>query len=104
MHLRGWGLATLSFIRYNITQGLLGRICLKSFNKIENYPFPYPTLKKLKFPKFFFVMIFFKRKLSYVITRSGKFGNLVTSFFISQYLRFLVQLGASEKNFEGTKC
>ena len=66
MHLRGWGLATLSFIRYNITQGLLKRIRLKSLNKIEYFFFPYLHIKKIKkFQKFIFlfVTIFFKIKL-----------------------------------------
>ena len=31
-----------------MAQGLLERICLKSLNKIKNYPFPYPHLKKIK--------------------------------------------------------
>ena len=68
-----------------MAQGLLGRICLKCFNKIYfTTPSPTPHLKKIKkFQKliFLFVTIFFKRKLSYLIIRSGKFGNLVTSFF-----------------------
>ena len=66
---------------------LLERICLKSLNKIKNYPFPYSHLKKIKkFQNFFlFVTIFFKRKLSYLITRSGKFGNLVTRFFFEDF-------------------
>ena len=81
---KGLGLAIISFNRYNMAQGLLGRIYFKPFIKIKNYPFPYPHLKKIKkFQKFIFlfVTIFFKRKLSYLILRSGKFGNLVTSFF-----------------------
>ena len=65
-----------------MARGLLGRSCLKYFNIIKKR---YATVKKLvKFQKFIFlfVTIFFKRKLSYLIIRSGKFGNLVTSFFL----------------------
>ena len=73
---KGVGLATLSFNRYNMAKGLLGRSCFKSINKIKKTtPLPTPTLKKLK--------KFFKRKLSYIILRSRKFGNLITSFFQS---------------------
>ena len=36
-----------------MAQGLLKRICLKSLNKIKNYPFPYHHLKKIiKFQNF----------------------------------------------------
>ena len=45
IYLRGWDLATQSLNRYNITQGLLGRICFKSLNIIKK-TIPTPTLKK----------------------------------------------------------
>ena len=71
-------------INYNMARGLPGRSCLKSFNIIKKTTSSLtPTLKKLiKFQKFIFsfVTIFFKKN-SYLILRSGKFGNLVTSFF-----------------------
>ena len=61
MHLKEWGLATLSFDRYNMAQGFLGRSCFKSFNIIKKQP-----LKNFKIPKFFFVRhdIFFKKTFS----------------------------------------
>ena len=80
---KGVGFASLSFNRYNMAQGLLGRSCFKSQNKIKTTPFPTPTLKKFKNSKnlILFVTTFFNRKLLYLILRSGKFGKLVTSFF-----------------------
>ena len=66
-----------------MVRGLPGRSCLKSFNIIKKTYSLTPTLKKLiKFQKFIFsfVTIFFLKN-SLLILRSGKFGNLVTSFF-----------------------
>ena len=52
---KGVGLATLSFINFNMARGLLGRSFLKSFNIIKDYPFPYLYLKKInKIPKIYF--------------------------------------------------
>ena len=69
-------------INYNMVRGLPGRSCLKSFN-IKRTSSLTNTLKKLiKFQKFIFSFVtIFKKKNSYLILRSGKFGNLVTSFF-----------------------
>ena len=65
-----------------MAQGLQGRICFRYHNIIKKTtPSPTPTLKKIKKFIVLFVTIFFKRKLPYVILRSGKFGNLVISFF-----------------------
>ena len=36
--IKGAGLATLSFNRYNMAQNLLGRSCLKSFNIMKKLP------------------------------------------------------------------
>ena len=33
--------------------------------------------------------IYLEKKLPYLIIRSGKFGNLVTSFFIEKELKFI---------------
>ena len=81
-----FGLATLSLINYNMARGLLGRSCLKYFKIIKkNYPFPYPYRKKIsKIPKIYFFICddFFLNKTHTLILRSGKFGNLVTSFFL----------------------
>ena len=71
---KGVWLATLSFNRYNMAQGLLRRSCFKTT------PSPTPTLKKFLI---FFLTIYLEKKLSYLIIRSGKFGNLVTSFFLT---------------------
>ena len=50
----GVGLDTLSFNRYNMAQGLLGRSCLKYINIIKKTtPFPTSILKKFKNPKNF---------------------------------------------------
>ena len=81
--IQGVGLATLSFNRYNMAQGLLGRSCFKNLNIMKKLPLPLPPpLKNSKNLFFLFVAIFFKRKLSYLNLRSGKFGSLVTSFSI----------------------
>ena len=72
-----------------MVRGLPGRSCLKSINIIKKTSSLTPTLKKLiKFQKFIFsfVMIFLKKN-SYLILRSGKFGNLVTSFFHIPHFR-----------------
>ena len=86
-----------------MARGLLGRSCLKYFNIIiKTTPSHTPTVKKLvKFQKFIFlfVTIFFKRKLSYLIIRSGKFGNLVTSFFL-MILMHLTQIKAGKVKFQ----
>ena len=43
------GLATLFLNKYNMAQGLLGRICFRYQNIVKKTtPFPTPTLKKLK--------------------------------------------------------
>ena len=56
---KGVGLATLSFKRYNMGQGLQRRSCFKYLNIIKKLPLPLPLpppLKKLKnSKKFFFV-------------------------------------------------
>ena len=52
---KGVGLATLSLINYNIARGLLGRTCLKYFNKIKKRPLPLLHRKKIsKIPKIYF--------------------------------------------------
>ena len=78
---KGVGLATLSLINYNMARGLLGRSCFKYLNIIKNYPSALKKLRKFQKLIFLFVTIFFERKLSYLILRSRKFDNLVTSFF-----------------------
>ena len=57
----GWGLATLSFDRYQIAQTLQGRSCILCFetvlgmNKITPTTSPPPTPKKLKNFQIFFL-------------------------------------------------
>ena len=81
--LQGAGLATLSFNRYNMAQGLLGRSCFKYLNVInKNYLFPYLQLKKnLKIPKiyFFCLWLFLKKTL---IPFSYDRESLVTSLLV----------------------
>ena len=79
---KGFGLATLSLINYNMARGLLGKSCLQYFNIIKKTtPSPTPTLKKLvKFQKFFFVCDdFFKNKTH---TLSYDRESLVTSLLV----------------------
>ena len=66
---KGVELATLSFNRCNMAQCLLRRSWFKYLN----------ITKKKKILNFF--TIYLEKKLKYLILRSGKFGNLVTSFF-----------------------
>ena len=79
----GVGLATLSFNKSNMAQGLLRRSWFKYLNITKKLPLPLtppPTFKK-------FLIFFndvFRKKLQYLILRSGKFGNLVTSFFYTR--------------------
>ena len=83
MNLREWEFATLSYDRYDMAQGFLGRSCFKSFNIIKKLPLLLPHLKKiLKFRKFFFVYhdIFFK-KTSIFHPKMGKVCNLLLVFF-----------------------
>ena len=75
---KGVGLATLSLNRYNMAQGLQGRSCFKYVNIEKTTPFPTPTFKKF----LIFFMIYLGNKLYYLIIRSEKFANLVTSFFL----------------------
>ena len=75
---KGVGLATLSFNRYNMAQGLLRRSCFKYLNIMKKLPLPLPLKNSKNF--FLFDNIFIK-KVPYLILRSGKFSNLVTSFF-----------------------
>ena len=85
---KGVGLATLSLNRCNMAQGLLRRSCFKYLDIIKKLPLPpTPTFKNLKF--FFVWRYIYKKKLPYLILRSGKFGNLVTSFF-SLFFQFIL--------------
>ena len=78
---KGVVLATLSFNRCNMAQGLLRRSWFKYLNIMKKLPLPLPPPPPpFKNSKFFFT-IYLEKKLQYLILRSGKFGNLVTSFF-----------------------
>ena len=80
---KGVGLATLSLNRYNMAQGLLRKSCFKYLNIMKKQPLPLPLPPPLKnSKKFIFFDDIFIFKLPYLILRSGKFGNLVTSFFV----------------------
>ena len=80
---KGVGLATLSFYRYNMAQGLLRRSCFKYLNIMKKLP-----LSKNSTIFCLFDDIFIK-KLPYLILRSGKFGNLITSFFLNEQIQIL---------------
>ena len=77
---KGVGLATLTFNRCNMAQGLLRRSWFKYLNIMKKLPLPLPFPSFFKNSKFF-LTIYLEKKLQYLILRSGKFGNLVTSFF-----------------------
>ena len=77
----GVGLATLSFTRCNMVQGLLRRSWFKYLNIMKKLPLPIPFPSPFKNSKFFYDK--FRKKLQYLILRSGKFNNLVTSFFFN---------------------
>ena len=47
---------------------------------MKKLPLPLPPLLKIKI-FLMFLTIYLEKKLPYLILRSGKFGNLVTSFF-----------------------